>query len=149
MSFNPYQPPVSAYDGNYTNPDARAVVSDSIVASLRKTRPWVTLIAVLSFIAGGLMVLAGLINMTQSFMAGLVSLMFAAIYLLPGVALIRYSKAIDKLLHGGGVSELEQAVDAQASFWQLAGIITLVSMALTVVAVIAMAAFGASMLKGL
>lgn len=148
MSFNPYQPPVSAYDGNYTNPDAGALVSDSIVASLRKTRPWVTLLAVLSFIGGGLTMLVGLVTLTDSPAVGFGELLLAVIYLLPGIALLRYSKAIDTLLHGGGVAELEQAVAAQASFWQLAGIMALVTIVLWVLAIIAVVTLGASLLSG-
>jgi hypothetical protein len=144
MSFNPYEPPTSAYDGNYTNPNAGAVVSDSIIASLRKTRPWVAFLAILGFIGAGLMVLGGLAVATKIPAMGLGYLVGAAIGMIPALAMHRYAKALNKLLHGGGVPELEEAMDAQASFWQILGIFTLIYMALAVVGIGAVMVAGAS-----
>ncbi|HLT35312.1 MAG TPA: hypothetical protein VK034_03480 [Enhygromyxa sp.] len=146
MSFNPYQAPTSAYDGSYTNHgNTGAGVSDKTVAALRKTRPWVVLIAVIFFISTGFMVLGGLGAMaTLGFGFGLAYIAVGAIYLLPAIALIRYGNGINKLLHGGGVAELEEAVDAQASFWQIAGILTLIGIVLGILAMIAAVAIGAS-----
>ena len=138
MNFNPYQAPTSAYDGSYTNfGNSGAAVTERTVASLRKTRPWVVLISVLTFVYGGFMVLAGLgIMATEQVGIGIGYIFGAAVSMLPGVALIRYGGAINKLLHGGGVAELEQAMDAQASFWQIAGIFALIGMVLIVLAII-------------
>jgi hypothetical protein len=53
----------------------------------------------------------------------------AAIYVVPAAALFRYDARIRELLHAGGVSELEDAIDAQRGFWQLVGIMTLLAIA--------------------
>jgi hypothetical protein len=136
MSFNPYQPPTSAYDGTYTDPaSAGTFVTAAIVAGLRKTRPWALLIAVCSLVYTGLIGLAGLILLFKTPGEGLIMLVAAAVAGLPGAFLVRYAAAINKLLHGGGVPELEQAVAAQASFWQVAGIFTLVAIVFTVIMV--------------
>jgi hypothetical protein len=147
MSFNPYEPPTSAYDGGYTNPNAGAVVSDRIVAALRKTRPWVTLLAVLGFIFGGLTALGSLAAFSMMPAIGFAYLVVAGIYIGVSVMMLKYSNAINKLLHGGGITELEEAIDAQASFWQLAGILTLIFIVLMVIGGVMAAAIGASMMN--
>jgi hypothetical protein len=130
MNFNPYQAPTSAYDSSYTNyGQSNVAVSDRTVAALRKTRPWVVFIAVVGFIAAGLVILGGLAALTEG-VEGLAMIIGAAIALLPSVAMIRYGNAINKLLHGGGVRELEESLEAQASVWQIAGIFTLIYMVL-------------------
>jgi hypothetical protein len=144
MNFNPYQAPTSAYDGSYSNYGSSGVVSDRTIAALRKTRPWVVFIAVVSFVFTGFSALASLGAMTTSVATGIGSLIVTAIYLLPGIALFRYGSAINKLLHGGGVAELEQAMDAQASVWQIAGIFVLISLVLGVILLIAVVALGAA-----
>jgi hypothetical protein len=149
MSFNPYQPPTSAYDGTYTNPaNAGTVVTEGIVASLRKTRPWALLIAVCSFVYAGIFGLSGLILLFKTPAQGLLLVLMAAISALPGAFLVRYAGAIHKLLHGGGVPELEQAIAAQASFWQVTGIFTLVAIAFGMLAVIGAIAGVSSFLGG-
>jgi hypothetical protein len=140
MSFNPYQPPTSAYDGNqtnYGNYGTGATVSDATVAALRKTRPWVMLIGVLGLVFSGLGLLGGLISLTEG-TEGLIMILMMAIYLAPSLMLVRYGSAINRLLHGGGVVELEKSLDSQATFWQIAGIFTIVS----IVAVIGLTVIG-------
>lgn len=145
MSFNPYQPPTSAYDGSYTNyGNTGAAVSDRTVAALRKTRPWVMFIAITIFVFAGIAGLAGLAGLATSGADAIGTLIAAGLYALPAAALLRYANAINKLLHGGGVAELEKSMDAQASFWQIAGIFMLIAMILVVIAVIAAVLIGAS-----
>jgi hypothetical protein len=148
MSFNPYQAPTSAYDGNFTNPSSGAVVSARIVAALRKTRPWVVFISVMFYIGAGGMFLSGLASLAQVGAPGLVSIVLGVLYLLPAIALTRYSKGINKLLHGGGVTELEESMDAQASFWQISGIFTLIGIVLMVILMVFMGAMFSSMSRG-
>lgn len=145
MNFNPYQAPTSAYDGGYSNYGYgnSGAVSNRTVEALRKTRPWVVFIAVVSFVITGFSVLASLAAMAGSVGVGIGSLVVSALYVLPAVALLRYGNAINKLLHGGGVAELEQAMDAQASVWQIIGIYVLISVVLGVLFVLIGVAAGA------
>jgi hypothetical protein len=147
MSFNPYEPPASAYDGNHTNPNAGAVLSDAIVGSLRKTRPWVLFLAIMGFVGAGIMALVAVLVITEIPAGSLLYAVFAAVVGIPAFGMYRYAKAINKLLHGGGLPELEGALAAQASFWQIAGILTLIYLALIVVGSIAAAFVGASMIE--
>ena len=56
MSFNPYEPPAS---GKSEVLGTDGAVSDRIVEALRKTKPWVSLVAISGFVFGGLSVSAG------------------------------------------------------------------------------------------
>ena len=137
MSFNPYQAPTSAYDGSYPSSAQPGVrVSDRTVAALRKTRPWVVFIAVLTFIGAGFMILASLALMTKSGAEGIGMIFGSVLILLPGVAMIRFSQAINRLLHGGGVDELDQSMEAQASVWQVFGIYLLIYLVIVVLGLI-------------
>jgi len=147
MSFNPYEPPASAYDGNHTNPNAGAVLSDAIVGSLRKTRPWVLFLAIMGFVSAGLMLLVAVLLIADVPGGSLLYAVLAAIMGIPAFGMHRYAKAISKLLHGGGLPELEGALDAQASFWQIAGILMLIYLALLVVGSIAAIFVGASIVE--
>lgn len=147
MSFNPYQPPTSAYDGSQPNfgdnyGNTGAGVSDLTVAALRKTRPWVMLIGIVGLVFSGLGLLAGLISLTEG-TEGVIVIVMMAIYLVPSILMVRYGNAINRLLHGGGVTELERSLDNQATFWQVAGIFTLVSL----VGMIGLMIVGATALK--
>jgi hypothetical protein len=134
VNFNPYQAPTSAYDSGYTHPGhPGAVVSGRTIAALRKTRPWVVLVAVVSFVGAGFGLLGGLGVMTKSVGEGIGVIFGAMLILLPGVAMIRFSQAINRLLHGGGVEELDQSMEAQAAVWQIFGIYMLIYLVLIVV----------------
>jgi hypothetical protein len=137
LSFNPYQAPTSAYDGSYPSSGQPGVgVSDRTVAALRKTRPWVVFVAVMNFVGAGFMILASLIIMTKSAAEGIGMIFGSVLVLLPGVAMIRYGQAINRLLHGGGVAELEQSMEAQASVWQVFGVYLLIYLVLATLAAI-------------
>jgi hypothetical protein len=146
-SFNPYQPPSQAaqpMQGQWAHTHGPNSVSPAIIESLRKTRPWVMLIAVLGAIGVGFMVLGGLVMLATLGAPAVVYLVMAGIYALPLISMFKFSSAIERLLHGGGQPELEQAVDAQRSFWQTMGIFTLVGIAFGILGAIGMAMFVSS-----
>jgi hypothetical protein len=145
-NLNPYQPPSHPTQAQWAQTQGPSQVSPALVESLRKTRPWVMLLAILGSISVGFFVLGGLAAMVAiSAPLGFGYLVMAGIYMLPLVAMFRFTSAINRLLHGGGQQELEQAVDAQQSIWQVMGIMTLVAMVLGVVAFFGAIAFAASM----
>jgi hypothetical protein len=152
MSFNPYQPPTSAYDSGYTAADAGPIVTDRIVQGMRKTKPWVTFLAVLGFIGAGFSALGGLGMLLGGASSeipggagiGLAYLVIAGLYFAPALFLFRYGSSIGKMLAGGGLPELENAVESQASFWQLTGVLVIVGFVLGIVMTVAMAAVFAS-----
>ncbi|WP_020395039.1 DUF5362 family protein [Thiolinea disciformis] len=140
------------------------VVSDRILAALRKTRPWVLLFAVLGFIGTAFSVL-GAVGMlaggsmlgTQSELGGMsgamggmigfgiMMLLMALIYFFVSLYLLRYAGAIKRAVTGLNVADVEAALEAQASFWKLAGIMTLVGVVLYLVMVIGLAVMGPTM----
>lgn len=132
MSFNPYQPPASAYvDAAGTD----AVVSNRIVEAMRKAKPWVSLMAISGFVLSALWVLLGLAMLLGSLeedadAIGISFLVWGGVMLGAAIPLHRFARGIRRLLHGGGMAELELALEAQTRFWQLAGVITLISLLL-------------------
>lgn len=90
--------------------------STTIVESLKSARPWVMFLAITGIVLGALLLLVGLTNIESG---GVVWLFIAGACVILGPMLLRYGLAISELLHGGGVRELEGALDAQANFWRL------------------------------
>ncbi len=155
-----YAPPRSAVrDVN----GGSGVMSDRIIAALRKTRPWVLLLAVLGFILTAFMVIAsipmfmsgGMMGMGQmegvegmegaammggGFMIamGVFYLLSAIIYFFASLYLLRYAGSIKRAVASLNVGDMEMALEQQASFWKLMGIMTIV----TIVALIAMMVLG-------
>lgn len=108
----------------------------SVHESLRQTKPWVRFLSVLGFICAGLMVLAGIAVGLLSLASGETGMLLIAVvypisgllYLVPCLFLSRYATFIGEYLVSGQQAQLEQALQAQKSFWKFVGIVTLVVM---------------------
>ena len=72
-------------------------------------------------------------------------LLMALIYFFVSLYLLRYAGAIKRAVTGLNVADVEAALEAQASFWKLAGIMTLVGVVLYLVMVIGLAVMGPTM----
>jgi hypothetical protein len=136
--YNPYQPPETAVPA--LAPDAvhdPAAVPDHIVEQLRGTRPWVIFLAVLGFLGGGFMILAGLAMM---FLAstmkqlpgwfGLIYLVFSVVCILPAVYMVLYVMSIGRLMREPRMERLSAALSAQRVYWKAVGIMCVALMAL-------------------
>lgn len=132
-------------------------VSETMLDALRKTKPWVTFLAVLGFIFCGLIALLAILMFTvggtvnhfphqpgtpsifgPAFAAGfgiLYLVMAVFMYLLPCLLLIRYSTAIGRIAQTGQTA-MEEALLKQKSFWKYVGILAIVMLALYVVIII-------------
>jgi hypothetical protein len=145
---NPYQPP--QMDVPALAPEATsdpAAVPDHIVEHLRGTRPWVFFLAVVGFLGGGLMVLAGLAMLVMSSAAklpawlGLIYIVLAAVCILPSVYMVMYGSSIGRLMRDPRMERLGAALAAQRTYWKAVGIMCAVMIALypivIVVAVVA------------
>lgn len=124
------------------------LMTDSIVNSLRKTRPWVMLMAVLGMIGAVFMVVAaipmflmGAGTMPELAGAGLggmgigmgiIYLVLAVIYFMASLYLLRYASAIKRAVSSLATADLEAALGQQASFWKLVGILTVISIVLMI-----------------
>lgn len=139
------------------------LMSDRVVAALRKTRPWVLFLAILGFIGTAFTLLAAvMLFLGGSFMGsadldgavmpfgtgfvvamGIFYLVIAIVYFFAALYLMRYASAIKRAIDSLSVSEMEAALEAQASFWKLAGILALVTIVISILAMI-LSMFGMS-----
>ena len=145
---NPYAPPQAGPTHVLADDQpAGGDVPDAVVEPLRRTKPWVTFLAVLGFIGTGLMGLCGLFflavtssipNMPSGFSTGmgLVYLVLAAVYVFPSLYLLRYGSAIGRLVRDPRMERLVVALSQQRSFWTLVGIITAVLVGLYPVTIV-------------
>ena len=128
---------------------------------LRRTAPWVRLMAVILFSASGLMMLGGLLfalgvglarslapgqsspslDAVPAVFAGLIYLAFGGINMFPATFLWRFANRSKQYVASPNAATLEQALDAQRSYWKFMGIFTVIAMGCAVlVAVIAVVA---------
>lgn len=122
------------------------VVSESMLESLQATRPWVKFLAILGFIFGGLMTVAGLM-MSVAFtfvpakagfphffgpVFGILYIVMAIFfYVLPCLYLLRYGSAITRIPTDGQAA-MEEALKQQKTFWKYMGIFAIVVLVLYV-----------------
>jgi len=160
---SPYQPPAAyvserIYPNAYGAPAVQGGVSDLAVESLRQTRPWVRVIAILMVVGAGFMLLAGVaMVMAGAFLPegpgaskspfpmallGFVYLPLSALYLYPAFKLFKYSGSISRLLESRASADLEVALGHQKSFWKFSGIAALVMLAVYAVGFVGAIAYG-------
>jgi len=156
--LNPYAPPRADLQGIRPGATFQAAVPSEVVETLRQTKPWARLLAVLGFIGIGFMVLASLamlafessmkIGLPRGFGVGMmvVYLFMAGIQLPAALFLNRYASRIGDLLDSQAPSDLQEALVAQKSFWRYIGILTLIVMCIYVL-IIAFAVVGAGMMR--
>ena len=98
-----------------------------------KTKPWVTLFAVLGSIGPAAMVVMGVLtgfvgasagDAAGGVAGGVMMIVIGAIYFLPAWRLWQYSGAIGKLRFTPTHQALDFAIDRQRCFWKTVGIIT-------------------------
>ena len=146
------QPPTDASSTPPTSEDqADIIVSPVMIESLRATKPWTLLLAILGFVAAGFMTLSGLISFVGFTVLGhnspagpfpfvflaLANILVGLLYIIPSYFLLKYAFSIRSLVNYGGQQAMEQALSYQKSFWKFAGILTLISI---VFAILGMAA---------
>ena len=117
--------------------------------ALRGTRPWTRLLSILGFIGVAFTLLSGVVMLFgRSFLpmgtdapplilTGVINVVVGIFYLIPSIWLFRYSSAISRYLAGGGAIELGNALSYQKSFWKFVGILTLISLIIAVLGIIA------------
>ena len=123
---------------------------------LRKTRPWVRFISVLSSLLAALLFIGGVAIVAANLLMsdppsrqfpielGFAYLAMGLIYIGPALYLHRFASRIKELLAQRRESDLEAALKAQKSFWKLVGIMALVVLCLYVVLMIVLVLFAVS-----
>lgn len=133
------------------NGDAQAgevKVTGSMMDSLRLTKPWTKLLAILGFVGTGFMVLlgAGFMIFASVFsqqkngppaFVGFFYILFAVLYFVPALYLFKYSSSIGSFLKSKSAGDLESALAHQKSFWKFTGIAALIGMVLGILAIAA------------
>jgi hypothetical protein len=123
-------------------------MSPSMIESLRATKPWTQLLAILGFVSVFFMVLGGIfstIGYTQmghhgtgapfSFVImALVYLLAAVLYLIPSYFLLKFATSLGRFLDGEGQQAGERAFSYQKSFWKFLGILGLISIGIAILA---------------
>ena len=145
MESNPYSSPSANLFGS-TSGSAEAV-SETTIIHLQKTKPWVRFVGVLTFLAGGLMILGGaaLAIFGGTFMAkqdpglgntntvgvafmGVFYAIMGGFYIFPAMKLWAYGSKIKDLISTRSVADLEAALAQQRTFWIFVGIMTLIGL---------------------
>ena len=143
-TVNPYEPPASERGGvPVGGPVPGEPLTESMLESLRRTRPWAMFLSILSFIFGGFMALTALGVGAAAVVEGkdlgillgigLFYLVLALVYFFLGWFLVRYARSIGLVNETGRAEEVEDALWAQQRFWKAAGVITIAAIGLTVV----------------
>lgn len=129
-----YSPP-SADTAGPRPPKSGGGISFGMIEPLRKTRPWVQLVGVMVLLGCVFILLAGVVIIIAGAMGGemgpfggtlvgVVYLVLAALYLIPGLHLLRYASSIKKL-DVDDPATLEAALTQQFAFWRFVGVVTL------------------------
>jgi Family of unknown function (DUF5362) len=112
-----------------------------VAAQLQRTQPWVRFLSIMGFIAAGFMVLFGLVigaagAATGNYQTLGIMVMYpimGVVYVFPSIFLLRYADRIKTFVASGQEQDLAGALDAQRSFWKFAGILTIISIVLSLV----------------
>lgn len=132
-------------------------IPPGILSHLRRTRPWVLFLSILGFISSALMVVFGLIGGAFGAMSGepgmailiVIYPLMGVLYLFPSYFLFSYAARIRDLIADPQLNALEQAMDAQRSFWKFIGIMMIVSLALGIIMAIFVAILAAGSMDAL
>ena len=132
-------------------------ITETAKTYLKTTSTWTTFYAILSFIAIGFMLLSGITTLASgSFMrgfpnhsmyvdvdaissmiafVGVLYIIMAVVMLFPALYLLRYGKSTNKALAENNTSALEDAAKNMKSYWKFIGIMSIISIALCIIAI--------------
>lgn len=116
---------------------------DGVADILRRTQPWVRLMAIMSFISVALMALSGLAVGAMGLFSGepgmavlvVIYPLMGLLYLFPGIYLTRYASRIGGYVANPQTIQLELALDAQRAFWKFVGVLTVVAIAISILGI--------------
>ncbi|HKK01118.1 MAG TPA: hypothetical protein VJ955_03035, partial [Desulfuromonadales bacterium] len=139
-SFRPDAPASSAIE----TPSEGAGPAD-VARALSGTRPWVKLVSILMFIGAAFGLVASVVTLAVGSRRGLpgtsatagFQILVCLLYFIPASFLFRYSKAIGIYLHEEKPSDLAAALERQRAFWKFVGVLSLVTIVLAVVGILA------------
>jgi hypothetical protein len=153
---NQYAPPTSNLD---SLPNEGTGITNAMLEALRKTKGWVMLVGIMLFLAAAFTVFAALVMVFAGDMLGGAKgvpkgmavgmgafyLVFAIVYGMLGLYLVKYSSAISRLIGDGSSESMEIALQSQQKFWRLAGFLMLLFLIFAVLGIVAAIAIPAMM----
>ena len=112
---------------------------------MQRMRTWTMLMAVVMVFAGDM--LGGAKGVPKAMTAGISAfyLVFAIVYGMLGLYLVKYSSAISRLMGDGSSESMEIALQSQQKFWRLAGFLMLLFLIFAVLGIAAAIAIPAMM----
>jgi len=130
--------------------DKPIAFTDSMLASLNATRPWVKFIAIVWFVGVAFMVVFGLAMITGMYTGfsmpgfpallgrvfGALYIVMALVYVAPALYLYRYAQAIAGVQGSAVMVSFEDALKQQKSFWKFYGIFIIVVIVLCVLIIV-------------
>lgn len=136
LGDNPYRSPFSVSGASVVGDESGQVVAPKVASMLRQTQPWVRFLSVLGFVCSALMLVVSLGIAIMTFarprtdpiesLALVVYILVGVLYFFPSLFLFRYASRINALWTTRSVRQLEDALEAQKSFWKFVGILMLV-----------------------
>lgn len=151
---NPYRSPFSGGEAPFGGDESGQVVTHKVLAMLRQTQPWVRFLSILGFIIATLMILVGAIGSVAMFarpgispaqlVVFLVYIPMGVLYFFPAFFLFQYASRINALWTTRSVRQLEEALEAQKSFWKFVGILMLLVILLYVLGIVFAFVFAAA-----
>ncbi|HEX6849928.1 MAG TPA: DUF5362 family protein [Candidatus Polarisedimenticolaceae bacterium] len=158
MPPSPFAPPRTENFTAVEGPGGE--VPHTAIEALRKTRPWVIFLSILSFLGAGLLLVMGVFvgllgsmgsipdtpGMPRGVMGAIGIFYFLAggLYIYPGVRLLQYGLSIGRLVQDRQPASLTRALELQMRFWRFMGIATIAGMALYFVGIVVFAVLAAS-----
>ncbi|NOQ74983.1 MAG: hypothetical protein GQ574_23420 [Crocinitomix sp.] len=123
------------------------VINEQIKTELRKTAKWTTFLAVLGFIAIGVMVLSSLYMLSnassgygyfseQLFAMGVTYIIVAIIYFFPVYFLMKFSTKMKDALGLGGQMSLNEAFGYMRKQYQFVGILAIVIISIYIIVIL-------------
>jgi len=154
MSEYPGEPPVATGPGS--GDAGAATLTPQARQYLDQTRPWIRFMSIMTFLGAGLMALLAFVMLVLGMAGGLAGgdrggfgplggaigggllallyLSLACVYIAPGLFLSRYAGAIKRLQTSCTAAVLEDALKHQKSFWRFIGILTIIAIIVSVIA---------------
>lgn len=131
---NPFQSPTAEPSSYSSGIDP----STRTVAAMRATRPWVLFLAIMGALVTVIMLGCFVFQAITAISLGLnlartasilgVAGVFLLLYGLPTIFLFRYAARLKSFVALGSINELDEALEAQKSFWKTVGIIVAIVM---------------------
>lgn len=141
---------MSAAGGYPATAPSQEPITEAMLLSLRKTRPWVRLVSILGILVSLFIIALGAgVGVVGPFLAkdkvpaplmigaGLFYIVLGILYIIPALYLFRYAAAIsDALKVAPRGPSVERALAMQKSFWKFVGLFILITFFLYAVALV-------------